>query len=100
MRAGGRLYQTIVNVPFKKNMNVTGPLRIYPSGLTVTRTIGRSTEKSRQKAQHSTNKSIAGITSIPEIQYLPESEAQWIVIVSSKIDEFVKQERMRDIIEQ
>lgn len=42
VRSGGRLYQTIVNVPFKKVMNVKGPLRIYPSGLTLTRTIGRS----------------------------------------------------------
>lgn len=50
VRAGGRLYQTIINVPFKKNMNVTGPLRIFPSGLTVTRTIGRSVDNSKQKA--------------------------------------------------
>jgi serine/threonine protein phosphatase PrpC len=73
VRAGGRLYQTIVNVPFKKVMNVKGPLRIFPTGLTVTRTIGRSVERSRQKTQYSSNKQVAGITNTPEIQYLPES---------------------------
>lgn len=42
VKAGGRLYQTIVNIPFKTAMKVKGPLRIFPSGLTVTRTIGKS----------------------------------------------------------
>jgi hypothetical protein len=52
-------------------MNVTGPLRIFPSGLTVTRTIGRSVENFKQKAQKKTDKPRMGITNIPEIQYLP-----------------------------
>ena len=73
VKAGGRLYQTIVNVPFKKVMNLKGPLRIFPSGLTVTRTIGRSVERSRQKTHHISNEQIAGISNTPEIQYLPES---------------------------
>ena len=47
--SGGKLFQTVVDVPFKRAMNVKGPLRILPSGLTVTRTIGKSLEKSKSK---------------------------------------------------
>jgi hypothetical protein len=48
VKEGGQLYQTIVNVPFRKDMHVTGPLRVYPEGLTVTRTLGKSLTKHKR----------------------------------------------------
>ena len=42
MKAGGQLYQTVVNFPYEKEMKIRGPLRVYPDGLTVTRTLGKT----------------------------------------------------------
>jgi hypothetical protein len=42
VREGGRLYQTTVNIPYKQHMAVKGPMRVYPSGLVFTRTLGKS----------------------------------------------------------
>ena len=49
VKEGGQLYQTIVNFPYQKEMKIKGPLRIYPEGLTLTRTLGKTLASSRQK---------------------------------------------------
>lgn len=48
VREGGQLYQTVVNFPYQREMHITGPLRIHPNGLTVTRTLGKTLSTSRQ----------------------------------------------------
>jgi len=48
VKEGGQFYQTTVNIPFRKDMHVTGPLRVYPEGLTVTRTLGKSLTKHKR----------------------------------------------------
>ena len=35
------IYKTVVNVPYEKDLSVEGPLRLAPSGLCYTRTLGR-----------------------------------------------------------
>lgn len=42
VKNGGRLYQTVVNVPFQQDLQIQGPLRVSPSGLTFTRCLGKS----------------------------------------------------------
>lgn len=63
------MFQTVVDVPFKRAMNVKGPLRILPSGLTLTRTIGKSLEKPQSKAKK--EKQASEVISIAEVQYIP-----------------------------
>ena len=38
---GGIIYKTVVNVPYEKDLAVEGPLRLSPSGLCFTRTLGK-----------------------------------------------------------
>jgi hypothetical protein len=59
------MYRTIVNVPFKKDLNIKGPLRVYPSGLTLTRTLGKTRELVSQRSQIASNKIVKGILSTP-----------------------------------
>lgn len=65
IKEGGRMYRTIVNVPFKKDLNIKGPLRIYPSGLTLTRTLGKTRELHSQRSQIASNKILKGISNTP-----------------------------------
>ncbi len=59
------MYRTIVNVPFKKDLNIKGPLRVYPSGLTLTRTLGKTRELVPQHSQISSHKIVKGISNTP-----------------------------------
>jgi hypothetical protein len=34
------------------------------------------------------------------VQYIPESEVEWIMVVSSKVDENIKKERLKEIVNQ
>ena len=47
VREGGQLYQTIVNFPYQREMKIKGPLRVYPDGLTITRTMGKTITASK-----------------------------------------------------
>lgn len=68
IREGGQLYQTTVNFPYSKQTHITGPLRIHPDGLTVTRTLGKTLSTSRQKKFNTSSGSVdntKGVLSIP-----------------------------------
>ena len=61
---------------------------MYPDGLSVTRTLGKSLSASKQKKYSTVSDTIAqqkGILSVPEFQYIPSSEVRWVVILGSKI---------------
>lgn len=45
---GGSVYQTLVNIPYEMDLNLKGPLRLFPSQLMITRTLGKCFEFSRQ----------------------------------------------------
>lgn len=49
-------------------MNIKGPLRIAPTGLKFTRTMGKNI---KQAKNINTKLSSNGILNVPEIQYLP-----------------------------
>lgn len=42
VKNGGTLYQTVVNVPYQLDLQIQGPMRISPSGLTFTRCLGKT----------------------------------------------------------
>ena len=69
VKEGGQLYQTIVNFPYRKEMKIAGPLRVFPDGLTVTRTLGKSLNSSRQKRVKTVSDTVGnftkGVTSEP-----------------------------------
>jgi len=65
VREGGRLYQTIVNIPYKQNMTVKGPMRVYPSGLIFTRTLGKSISNSKQSKSIRNHSQTKGVISVP-----------------------------------
>lgn len=72
VKAGGQLYQTLVNIPYKKALVIKGPLRVQPSGLTHTRTLGKSLSANKKK--HSLNQTEnKGVLSTPEIKFIPTS---------------------------
>ena len=41
IKSGGRLFQTVINIPYQTSMNIKGPLRVAPNGLKYTRTLGK-----------------------------------------------------------
>jgi len=45
---GGHIYQTVVNVQYQDDLQVEGPMRISPSGITYTRTLGRAYDFKKQ----------------------------------------------------
>lgn len=74
---GGRFYRTKVTLKSSAKTYVEGPLRIYPHGLTVTRTIGNVEAKAQNRIQgHKL------VLSTPEIKYMKVEELQWIILCS------------------
>jgi hypothetical protein len=44
IKNGGRIYQTVVNVPYQQELELQGPMRISPSGLIYTRCLGKTSD--------------------------------------------------------
>ena len=62
VKQGGQLYQTIVNFPYRKEMKIAGPLRVFPDGLTVTRTLGKTMTSSRQHRVRTVSDTVGSIS--------------------------------------
>ena len=43
--SGGQVYRTQFNVKYKQKISLKGPLRLYPSGHTFTRVLGKTLDK-------------------------------------------------------
>ena len=70
-------------------MEMRSPVRIFPSGLTFTRSFGFPA---------SAEDPFKAIISIPEIKYLPASDLQWILLLSSSIIETLKVHELDSIV--
>ena len=79
----------MVNVPFTYQLKIEGPLRVYPSGLSVTRTIGKhaTPPKVLRSPYVDINPAPRGVMAVPEIQYIPISELRWVLLMSSAVME-------------
>ena len=45
---GGKVYKTVVNVPFEEELSIEGPIRLAPSGLVYTRALGRALDYKKE----------------------------------------------------
>lgn len=79
IKNGGTIYKTVVNIPYEKDFMVEGPLRLSPSGLSLTRTLGRTFDyKTEAKDENYGRK----VTWVPHITYVKTSEVKWFGIFS------------------